>query len=311
MAKGNMFLGQARGKVGDVVFYRTDGEQISRSRNRHPKNPKTDAQQIQRAISATIAKAYQAGRTIFDHSFQGLSVGAMNQRRFAKVNMGKLRNVVIEEIKEGASASECLGAVVSPQSTYPIPWVYRISEGTLVQSLFNIEKDEDPSADGPTVGFVDANTGETMAEFCTRLGLVAGEIFTICTFGWNGQNCQFNFVRLILKESAITATTAMSAATYNDFFEIDEMAMPLFSGDTVVSARIGFAQLNPNSQGSVGIIRSNLNSGLRSTSDMVTNHSLDDSVADEWPVRSSDLLLYWSPDAASLDSSLILEGGGF
>lgn len=39
MAKGNPLMSQMRGKVGDLVMTRLAGEQITRSRNRHPKNP--------------------------------------------------------------------------------------------------------------------------------------------------------------------------------------------------------------------------------------------------------------------------------
>ena len=71
MAKGNMLQGMARGKVGDVVFSRLNGQQISRVRNRQPYNPRTNKQLIQRAIMATVMLGYSAGKEIFNHSFQG------------------------------------------------------------------------------------------------------------------------------------------------------------------------------------------------------------------------------------------------
>ena len=74
MAKGNLFQGMGRGKVGDVVFSRLNGEQISRVRNRHPKNPRSNSQLFQRAIMATVMQAYSAGKAIFDHSFEGYAV---------------------------------------------------------------------------------------------------------------------------------------------------------------------------------------------------------------------------------------------
>ena len=86
MAKGNMLQGMARGKVGDVVFSRLGGEQIARVRNRHPKNPRTNAQLYQRAIMATVMQAYSAGKVIFDHAFQGREIGAGIQRRFMALN---------------------------------------------------------------------------------------------------------------------------------------------------------------------------------------------------------------------------------
>lgn len=50
MAKGNMLLGYSRGAVGDVVFRRSKGEQVTSARNRRPNNPKTEAQQRQRSV---------------------------------------------------------------------------------------------------------------------------------------------------------------------------------------------------------------------------------------------------------------------
>ena len=91
MAKGNLFQGMGRGKVGDVVFSRLNGQQIARVRNRNPKNPRTNAQLYQRAIMATVMQAYSAGIAIFDHSFQGKEVGAQNQRRFMALNAKLLR----------------------------------------------------------------------------------------------------------------------------------------------------------------------------------------------------------------------------
>jgi hypothetical protein len=50
MAKDNLFLGTARGSVGDIVFSRLDGQQVARVRNRAPRNPQSPAQMVQRII---------------------------------------------------------------------------------------------------------------------------------------------------------------------------------------------------------------------------------------------------------------------
>lgn len=71
MSKGNPFLGMARGKVGDVVMYRLNGEQVMRTRNRHPRNPNTNAQIIQRAVMADVQRVYSLGYQLFNHAFQG------------------------------------------------------------------------------------------------------------------------------------------------------------------------------------------------------------------------------------------------
>ena len=75
MSKGNLFQGMARGSVGDVTFTRVNGQQVARVRNRKPKNPRTNKQLYQRAIMATVMRAYSAGRAIFDHSFEGVKFG--------------------------------------------------------------------------------------------------------------------------------------------------------------------------------------------------------------------------------------------
>ena len=90
MAKGNLFLGHARGKVGSVVFTRLDGAQITRSLNNAPKNPRTDAQMVQRAIAGTIMQAYSAMQKICNHSFEGIAYGMKSQQHFMKINMDRL-----------------------------------------------------------------------------------------------------------------------------------------------------------------------------------------------------------------------------
>lgn len=82
MAKGNMLLGYARGKVGDLVFKRVNGKQVTAPRVREVKNPRTDAQTIQRIAFATAAKTAQHLRDIVDHSFQGVKYGSTSINHF-------------------------------------------------------------------------------------------------------------------------------------------------------------------------------------------------------------------------------------
>lgn len=320
MSKGNLFLGQGRGSVGDVVFYRANGQQLARSRNRSPRNPKTDAQILQRAISATVVQAYKAGKAIFDHAFEGKEVPAGCQRRFLSLNMRKLRAAVVSELD--AAAADSLASVVSPSQTYPVPNSYRISEGSLIQNLFTISKVDNAGVDGLQAVMVAAQEGETIAQFASRLNLNAGEIFTICAFGINPAGTEddlvspqtsFGFVRLIVKDSVATSTTAMDAATFDDFFTIDSSGST-FPGIQAVTQGLNIDQVVSDISaltGSMGVIRSNENSGLRSTSDMVTPKAIDAANTDKWGVKSPLVFNAWSDDAGGVQSSLILEGGGF
>lgn len=112
MSKGNLFLGTASGKVGDVVFSRQGGEQITRVRNRSPKNPQTPLQMAQRVIMSTVGKAYSLMAPIADHAFQGRSEGTMCQSRFTELNIALLRRAAADALNDGSAE-----AIITSQAT--------------------------------------------------------------------------------------------------------------------------------------------------------------------------------------------------
>ena len=91
MSKGNMLLGHARGKVGSLVFSRSNGQQIVRARAEVVRNPQTDAQVIQRIFLNTIAQAYSRMSAIVDHSFEGVKAGQDSMSAFMKKNLEAIR----------------------------------------------------------------------------------------------------------------------------------------------------------------------------------------------------------------------------
>lgn len=123
MAKGNMFLGQAKGKVGSVIFARAFGQQISRTKPSSVKNPKTRAQNAQRAILATVAKAASIMTPIVDHSFAGVAYGAESVRHFRKININQLRALYMDGDPTGFNLTP-KGGAVAPNS-------YIVSQGNL------------------------------------------------------------------------------------------------------------------------------------------------------------------------------------
>jgi len=123
MAKGNLFLGHARGKVGDVVFSRAYGKQITRARASQVANPRTIRQNTQRCILATIAKAAAALTPIVDHSFANVTYGAESVRHFRKINMDKLRQSYLADGADGYNMVAKGGGFLAGQ--------YIISDGNL------------------------------------------------------------------------------------------------------------------------------------------------------------------------------------
>ena len=71
MSKGNMFVGSAKGRVGNLVLYTRKGSQITRAYQSTVKNPKTSGQMLQRAKFANAVKFYQkAVQHFFKFAFQ-------------------------------------------------------------------------------------------------------------------------------------------------------------------------------------------------------------------------------------------------
>lgn len=134
MSKGNLFLGQARGSVGDVTFTHIAGQQVARARNRSPRNPRVPSQMLQRIVLNSASKAYSLMQPIVNHSFEGVQGVARNQQRFMMLNTSAFRDKLAEVIANPTEA-EALASTATSFSFkgdfFPQLNAYRISEGTL------------------------------------------------------------------------------------------------------------------------------------------------------------------------------------
>ena len=94
MATGNLFLGTARKKLGDIVLARRNGKQVSRVRVT-PKNPQSDMQTLSRLAMSTATKTAAALGSIVDHSFQGVPYGQKSVNHFVKNASKILRSFAV------------------------------------------------------------------------------------------------------------------------------------------------------------------------------------------------------------------------
>jgi hypothetical protein len=315
MAKGNILLGMGRGKLGDIVLTRIDGQQIARPRNRQPKNPRTNKQLYQRAVMATVMQAYSAGIKIFDHSFQGKSVGAGNQRYFMRINAKKLRAQVANDINNAVAVAEQQGRVIAPGVASPVPSLLTVSEGSLTNVLFG----------GSTLPTL-AAAGEKLNAFCARLGIQAEDLYTFVGFVVpNGASTlftlltdssdyskqfatQFVYARYTVKASALTSESVQFG--WGDIFELtDSNFTPIWTGSELIVDNVGqnvpkiTTMVAANAKGTYAWIHSRINEDLRSSETMKF-----DGV--EYGIASEYALAAWKQGSANLgDSDLILEGG--
>lgn len=212
MAKDNLFLGTARGSVGDVTFTRLNGVQVARVRNRSPRNPQSPAQMVQRIIMSTVGKAYSFMSEICNHSFEGFETGQQSQRKFMELNVGIMRDKVadvlaypVEEVVRASTAYN-----FSFKNDYsPVLNQYIISAGSLPAiNLVN-------SVDGRFV-IVPFDPGTETAETLTYaklvelMGLQRGDQLTFVQVSHDGSRTDhdldlltgFRFARIILEPAS-------------------------------------------------------------------------------------------------------------
>lgn len=208
MSKGNLLLGQGRGKVGDVVFYRLEGEQVTRARNRSPRNPRTPVQLAQRVILNTVSKAYSLFQELADHAFEGLTQGAENQRQFIKDNNDMMRIKCAAMFADPEDwryyASQIFNFNQKPY-TFPVLNDYYISRGTVPSLVCECFQ---PLPSLSLMGtFASANL--TYQQVCDALGLQPGDQLTFVVATHDGRigydiGTQLNgikFARVILQPS--------------------------------------------------------------------------------------------------------------
>lgn len=330
-----MFLGYASGKVADLVFYRQDGQQITRSRNRSPYNPKTDPQLYQRAVMATITAAYSAGSVIFNHSFEGYSKGAKCQREFTSRNARLLRAQIASDLANSRAGAAQLGRVVGPKTQSPVGFPGMIvSHGSYPMAAFVFTPQDVEQEHSCNWKLPDPTEGETCAAYASRVGLIAGDYFTFCGFasipaleqyayiipGHQGEAGayqsveSFYFVRLGVKSSFVTSSDQVAGKKKSDIFFADtyspyvDIAYILSQSLTTYIELSDIVTYNGEaSEGYIALIRSRLDQDLRSTSELVWgNESGYNGLTSEFALEA------WQAGTEALgNSQLILEGGGF
>lgn len=183
MAKSKGFFGLRRGSTKSLTFSVLDGQQITKDRVSIVRNPKTDAQQIQRTLMNTVVQAYSLLKPICDHSFEGVPVGRRSMQEFVKRNASIMRS----KLSAAGTAYGAVKAFCPIGRSYVAPNEFIVSDGTLPKVYANKDMQL----------FTAANTYQGML---TEWGLKAGDQITILAlsdFNADG-NPDFDYCRIIL-----------------------------------------------------------------------------------------------------------------
>ena len=321
---------QVRGKLGNAVGYkrsgaRRSGANFARVYTDEVHDPQTASQLYQRAIAATVAKAYAAMSRICDHSFQGAAVGAESMQRFYSVNLNQLRRDVMRDLSDPVTDPvDMVGSVVAPRSAFATCYSYIVSEGTLTNSFLRVS-----SIDAQICVLFPAalNAEETVSAYVRRCGLVRGDIFTALGLGvldpqgafasQFGQlasqpSVSFGFIRFKLKDAAFSDNSPVSEAPVSQVFSVEYGGQATAFADDELPERAVFCDsITGGDDGFLGVIRSRRNSPLRSSCRLMGTLT-DGTVSEEskYGIKSAYLLNAWLPEQDTLgQSSLILEGG--
>lgn len=185
-----MLLGHARGKVGDLVFSRSNGQQVVRARAAVVKNPQTESQMIQRIFLNTISQAYSNMVQIVDHSFEGVQKGQKTMEMFLSRNLKNLRTKVQQAVGTGSLYSEIFEFSPIASNFFAIN-DYEIAKGTLPEIAVSSASD-----DAKMSMVAPANTYKSILD---HYGLNRGDQLTFVAVISNGNGRRvFKYARVIL-----------------------------------------------------------------------------------------------------------------
>lgn len=233
MAKSKSFFGLRRGSTKSHTYSILNGQQITKDRVQTVANPKTQKQQFQRAIMATVMAAYSEMKEIEDHAFQGKKKGSENQREFMSRNLVAMRNAFLQYQDNNIIVANQKYFAVGPKTPTVLPAEWILSHGTMEEQGFLTYDDGNHTVTTPNiVSYREVSGGysSTLGEIADDLGIVPGmQITFVCVNATNGP-------RIYEVDSA-------DYAGYHDFkFRYCRVAFKYFDRDKVVSTAL--AQLN-------------------------------------------------------------------
>lgn len=139
MAKGNMLLGFARGKVGSLVFKRQNGAQVTAPRVT-PKNPQTLNQMAQRIAFSSAVKTAKELDGIVDHSFQGVAYGQKSIQHFTSKAAKVIKANIMAALDSQISATPFRTTAAIPLSAISVgsAAAVLVSSGDLASPIYQL-----------------------------------------------------------------------------------------------------------------------------------------------------------------------------
>lgn len=148
MAKNSLFWGKASGKLGEVVLYRSGGEQRSRTYIKDVKNPKSLAQMEQRIKMASLVGFFKSLKSVLRFSFPKRPTNQSGFNAFMAASLPNATTAISKEAADGGLSvplayAVSRGDILLPANAFQAPVIAEGASVTLAGGLVVI-----PLADG-------------------------------------------------------------------------------------------------------------------------------------------------------------------
>lgn len=348
MAKSKSFFGLRRGSTKSHTYSILNGQQITKDRVQSVANPKTQKQQFQRAIMATVMASYSEMKEIEDHAFQGKKKGSENQREFMSRNLVAMRNAFLQYQDNNTAVANQKYFSVGPKTPTVLPAEWILSHGTMEEQTFLTYEDGNHTLVCPSIVSYRSVSGgyqSTVGEIADDLGIIPGmQITFVCVNATNGpriyevdsadyagyHDFKFRFCRLAFKyfdrSQGVTVPTADLNTLLNSFLaaavDLSRTTPSLYGALTETADQsegasnffwdaeelLVGAAFDETLTGGIGIITSMVDGPERSSSKMQVRNI--GNLANALGLSWNWVPLAWQNAGANLgESELYLEGG--
>lgn len=348
MAKSKSFFGLRRGSTKSHTYSILNGQQITKDRVQTVANPKTQKQQYQRAIMASVMAAYSEMKAIEDHAFQGKKKGSENQREFMSRNLVAMRNAFLQYQDNNTAVANQKYFAVGPKTPTVLPAEWILSHGTMEEQSFLTYEDGNHTFVSPNIVSYESVSGgyqSTVGQIADDFGVVPGmQITFLCVNATNGpriyeadsadyagyHDWKFKYARLVFKQFdraqvITTATASFDTLLSNWLNEVvdtsrtdpdlltalsDEAVFGSGESNFSVDAELllSSAGFDETLTGGIGIITSMVDGVERSSSKMQVRSTTNRAQA--LGLAWNWVPLAWQNNGANLgESDLYLEGG--
>lgn len=215
MSKGNLFLGKARGKVGSVVFSTLKGQQIARSYNANPNNPRSINQMAQRVLLGAPVLFYRhatANRLKF--AFENKLQNQSDYNAFVSANIDTAKIAMTKEMVAnnfpaignwritkgsllGMNFTHTVVAGTGTNAGKSIAWA-KITPNTDLQTIIDDSADVSDVPNDVVLQFFSENYNYQAGDLLTFLNVSVPAWFESSDISWNGESPAWLIRQIVL-----------------------------------------------------------------------------------------------------------------